>query len=98
MAGMLVVPLASAAVFGRPAEIPLAKTPVSVAVTDATQDGVVDVVLVNSSAPILTVLPGRRDGSFERPLGVGAGPVPRVDRGRGLRQRRQRRPRGRGRQ
>jgi len=76
-AGLLVVPLASAAVFGRPAEIPLAKAPVSVAVTDATQDGVVDVVLANASAPILTVLPGRRDGSFERPLGVGTGPVPR---------------------
>jgi hypothetical protein len=76
-AGLLFVPLASAAVFGRPAEIPLAKTPVSVAVTDATQDGGVDVVLANASAPILTVLPGRRDGSFERPLGVGTGPVPR---------------------
>jgi hypothetical protein len=48
-----------------------------VAVTDATQDGGVDVVLANASAPILTVLPGRRDGSFERPLGVGTGPVPR---------------------
>ena len=76
-AGLLVVPLASAAVFGRPAEIPLAKTPVSVAVTDATQDGVADVVLANASAPILTVLPGRRNGSFERPLGVGTGLVPR---------------------
>ena len=76
-AGLLFVPLASAAVFGRPAEIPLAKTPVSVAVTDATQDGGVDIVLANASAPVLTVLPGRRDGSFERPLGVGAGPVPR---------------------
>ena len=47
------------------------------ALTDATQDGVVDVVLANASSPILTVLPGRRDGSFERPLGVGAGPIPR---------------------
>ena len=76
-AGLLFVPLASAAVFGRPAEIPLAKTPVSVALTDATQDGGVDVVLANASAPTLTVLPGRRDGSFERPLGVVAAPVPR---------------------
>lgn len=76
-AGLLFVPLASAAVFGRPAEIPLAKTPISVVVTDATQDSGADVVLANASAPILTVLPGRRDGSFERPLSVGGGPVPR---------------------
>ena len=76
-AGLLFVPLASAAVFGRPAEIPLAKTPVSVAVTDATQDGRADIVLANAAAPMLTVLPGRQDGSFERPLTVGAGPAPR---------------------
>jgi FG-GAP-like repeat/PASTA domain len=76
-AGLLFVPLASAAVFGRPAEIPLAKAPVSAAVSDATQDGNADVVLANASAPILTVLPGRRDGSFERPLVIGEAPVPR---------------------
>ena len=76
-AGLLFVPLASAAVFGRPAEIPLARTPISVVVTDATQDGNPDVVLANASTPLLTVLAGRRDGSFERPLSVGAGPAPR---------------------
>lgn len=76
-AGVLFVPLASAADFGRPAEIPLARTPISVVVTDVTQDGSPDVVIANASAPILTILPGRRDGSFERPLATGAGPVPR---------------------
>ena len=76
-AGLLFVPLTSAADFGRPAEIPLAKTPISVVVTDATQDGSPDVVVANASAPILTILPGQQDGGFERPLTTGAGPVPR---------------------
>jgi hypothetical protein len=77
-AGLLVVPLASAATFGRPAEIPLAKTPVAVATFDATQDGIDDVVLADATPPGVTVLPAKQDGSFERPLEIGAGPVPRA--------------------
>jgi FG-GAP-like repeat/PASTA domain len=76
-AGLLFVPLASAATFGRPAEIPLVRAPVSVAITDATQDGVTDVVVANASGSVLTLLPGRQDGSFERPLDVGVGASPR---------------------
>ena len=75
-AGLLVVPLASAATFGRPAEIPLAQPPVAVTAFDATQDGIEDVVVANAAAPILTVLPGKQNGAFERPLNVGTGPVP----------------------
>jgi hypothetical protein len=77
-AGLLFVPLASAATFGRPAEIPLVRTPVSVVVTDATQDGRPDIVLTNSSGPLLTLLPGRQDGGFERALEAGAGHLPRA--------------------
>jgi hypothetical protein len=76
-AGLLFVPLASAATFGRPAEIPLVRAPASVAVVDATQDGAADVVVANASGPVLTLLPGRRDGSFERPLDIGTGAQPR---------------------
>ena len=77
-AGLLFVPLASAATFGRPAEIPLARTPVSVVVMDATQDGGSDIVLANAAGPTLTLLPGRQDGSFERPVEIGTGPLPRT--------------------
>ena len=76
-AGLLFVPLASAATFGRPAEIPLVRAPVSVVITDATQDGGADVVVANSSGPVLTLMPGLRDGSFERPLEIGTGARPR---------------------
>lgn len=76
-AGLLVVPLASAAQFGRPAEIPLVRTPVAVAVTDATQDGTQDLVVANATPPVLTVLPGKQDGRFDRPLDIGRGPAPR---------------------
>ena len=76
-AGLLVVPLASAATFGRPADIPLAKTPVAVATFDATQDGIDDVVLADATPPGVTVLPGKQDGSFERPLEIGAGATAR---------------------
>jgi hypothetical protein len=77
-AGLVVVPLASAAApFGRPAEIPLVRTPVAVAVADPTQDGIQDLVLANATGPVLTMLPGRQDGSFERPLDIGSGPAPR---------------------
>jgi hypothetical protein len=77
-AGLLFVPLASAATFGRPAEIPLVRVPVSVVVFDATQDGGADVVVANASGPALTLLPGRQDGSFERPIDIpGVGRLPR---------------------
>ena len=76
-AGLLVVPLASAATFGRPAEIPLARAPVAIAAVDATQDGIEDLVVANAAAPILTVLPGEQDGAFEPPLDVGSGATPR---------------------
>lgn len=76
-AGLVVVPLASAAApFGRPAEIPLVRAPVAVAVADPTQDGIQDVILANAAGPALTVLPGRQDGSFESPLDIGGGSVP----------------------
>ena len=42
-AGLLVVPLASAAVFGRAAHIPIAGQPLSLIVADATQDGTLDI-------------------------------------------------------
>ena len=77
-AGLLFVPLASAATFGRPAEIPLTRTPVSVVVMDATQDGGSDIVLADAAGPPLTLLPGRQDGSFERPVEIGTGPPPRT--------------------
>jgi VCBS repeat protein/PASTA domain-containing protein len=67
-AGLLVVPLASAALFGRAAHIPIAGAPLSVIVVDATQDGILDIVTANSASPGMTVLPGRADGSFERAL------------------------------
>jgi hypothetical protein len=76
-AGLLFVPLASAATFGRPAEIPLVRAPASIVITDATQDGGADLVVANSSGPVLTLLPGRRDGSFERQLDIGTGAQPR---------------------
>lgn len=77
-AGLLFVPLASAATFGRPAEIPLVRAPVSVAVFDSKRDGGADVVVANASGPALTLLPGRQDGSFERPIDIsGAGRLPR---------------------
>jgi len=75
-AGLLAVPLASAASFGRAAEIPLARAPVSVAVADANQDGIEDLVIADATAPALTVLPGKEDGSFEQPLDL-SGPSPR---------------------
>jgi len=46
---LIVVPLASAAPFGRPAEIPVARAPVAVAMLDATQDGLADVVVGNAA-------------------------------------------------
>jgi hypothetical protein len=71
---LLLVPLASAAPFGRPAEIPLGTQPVGVAVGDGTQDGVQDLVTANASTPGMSLLAGRGDGSFEKPLGLaGAG-------------------------
>jgi hypothetical protein len=72
-AGLLVVPLASAAVFGRPAHIPIAGQPLSVILADATQDGTLDIVTANSASPGITVLPGRANGSFERSLDFAPG-------------------------
>ena len=73
-AGLLVVPFASAATFGRPAEIPLVRAPTAVVEVDATGDGTEDVVVANANGrPTLTVLPGKGDGSFGTPLGVGVG-------------------------
>ena len=72
-AGLLVVPLASAAVFGRAANIPIAGQPVSVILADATQDGTLDIVTANSASPGISVLPGRGNGSFERALGLAPG-------------------------
>jgi len=72
--GLLVVPLASAATFGRSAEIPLVRAPNAMVEMDATQDGVQDLVLANANGrPTLTVLPGRGDGSFGMPINVGVG-------------------------
>jgi hypothetical protein len=73
-AGLLVVPLASAATFGRPAEIPLVRAPTAVVEVDATGDGIEDVVVANANGrPTLTVLPGKEDGSFGTPLVIGVG-------------------------
>lgn len=72
-AGLLVVPLASAAVFGRAADIPIAGQPLSVIVADATQDGTLDIVTANSASPGMSVLPGRANGSFERALDFAPG-------------------------
>jgi len=77
---LIVVPLASAAPFGRPAEIPVARAPVAVAMLDATQDGLADVVVGNAAgagAP-LTLLRGRGTGAFDRPVDFGSGPAPRA--------------------
>jgi hypothetical protein len=72
-AGLLVVPLGSAAVFGRAANIPIAGQPLSVLLADATQDGTLDIVTANSASPGITVLPGRANGSFERSLDLAPG-------------------------
>jgi FG-GAP-like repeat len=72
--GLLLVPLASAASYGRPAEIPLGAQPARVAVSDATQDGLPDILTANASAPAFTLLIGRGEGRFEKPLAI-AGPV-----------------------
>jgi FG-GAP-like repeat len=72
--GLLVVPLASAASFGRPAEIPLVRAPTAVVDADATQDGIEDLVIANAAGPTLTVLPGKQDGSFDRSVDIGTGP------------------------
>ena len=76
---LIVVPFASAAPFGRPAEIPVPGKPVPVAVLDATQDGLEDVVVGNAagSAP-LTLLRGRGTGALDRPVDFGDGPPPRA--------------------
>lgn len=76
-AGLLAVPLASAATFGRPAEIPLVRSPTAVVDVDATQDGLEDLVLANATGPPLTVLPGDQNGSFGLPRDIGTGPAPR---------------------
>jgi FG-GAP-like repeat/PASTA domain len=70
-AGLLLVPLAAAADFGRPAEIPLAKQPETVALGDATQDGKVDVITTSGST--ISLLPGRGDGGFDRRIDFAAG-------------------------
>lgn len=44
--------------------------------TDVTQDGLIDVVVANVSAPTLTVLPGGGNGAFGRPMNIGTGPTP----------------------
>jgi hypothetical protein len=77
-AGLIVVPLASAAQFGRPAEIPLAGTPVAVGVVDVTQDGNGDLVVANAGAPPLTLLRGNGTGAFEAPVPFGTGPAARA--------------------
>lgn len=65
--GLLLAPLASAD-YGRSAEIPLAKQPVSVVLGDANQDGFTDLVTIYSSGASISALPGRGDGSFARPV------------------------------
>jgi hypothetical protein len=77
-AALIVVPLASAAQFGRPAEIPVAGTPAAVAVSDATQDGIADVVVGNASTQALTLLRGRGTGAFDRSVAFGNGPAARA--------------------
>src|SRR4029453_17132729 len=42
---------------------------------DATQDGTEDLVVANATGPTLTILPGKQDGSFDRPIAVGKGPA-----------------------
>ena len=71
-AGLLVVPLASAAFFGRAADLPVAGQPVSIVLADATQDGTLDIVMANAAAPGLSVLPGLANGKFERRLDFAA--------------------------
>jgi len=65
---LLLVPSASAAIFGKAADIPLGKQPVTVAIGDATGDSLPDIVTANASVPGMTILPGRGDGSFEKPI------------------------------
>jgi hypothetical protein len=72
-AGLLVVPLASAASFGRSAEIPLVRAPTAVVDLDVTQDGTADLVLANAKGPTLTVLPGKEGGRFGAPFDIGVG-------------------------
>lgn len=72
-AGLLFVPLGSAAFFGRAADLPLAGQPVSVVIADATQDGTLDIVTANAASPGVSVLAGRADGTFERRLDFAAG-------------------------
>jgi hypothetical protein len=74
-AGLLLVPLASASIFGRPADIPLARAPTAVVVADATQDGTADLVVANAMAPPLTVFPGRQNGGFDKPFNIASGPI-----------------------
>jgi hypothetical protein len=76
-AGLIVIPLAAAAQFGRSAEIPLAGTPVAVGVVDVTQDGNADLVVANGGAPPLTLLRGQGTGGFEAPVPFGTGPAAR---------------------
>jgi len=76
-AGVLVVPLASAATFGRPAEIPLVRAPTAAVHVDATGDGLEDLVLANATGPPLTELTGDQNGSFVQPREIGSGPAPR---------------------
>jgi hypothetical protein len=70
-AGLLLVPLAAAADFGRPAEIPLASQPETVVLGDATQDGSPDILTTSGST--ISVLPGGGDGSFRRRIDYAAG-------------------------
>lgn len=76
-AGLLLVPLASAATFGRPAEIPVVHAPTAVVDVDATGDGLGDLVLANASGPPLTILPGDQNGGFGPALNSGTGTAPR---------------------
>jgi hypothetical protein len=73
--GLLLVPLAAAADFGRPAEITLASQPETVVLGDATQDGNADILTTSGST--ISVLPGQDNGSFLRRIdytaGTGAG-------------------------
>jgi hypothetical protein len=64
--GLVLAPLAAAAGYGRPAQLPLAQGPDGVLIGDVTQDGTVDIVTMYAKSSTIGVLPGVGDASFER--------------------------------
>ncbi len=56
---------AAGGLFGAPASYAVSPSPIALAVADATGDGIGDVVTIGSATSVLSVLPGRSDGSFD---------------------------------